>query len=98
MELSQADRDKIADWLNQKCGQMRCTCCGYGRWEIVPMATLPIVIDLHSTRFFYSQGVPQIGVLCANCGHTLFFNPGVIGIKPDEPPAVAVPEAPKPVT
>lgn len=85
MELSQTDRDLIATWLNEKCGQMRCTCCGNAQWEILPMATLPIAFNLHSTRFFYSQGIPQVGVICTNCGHTLFFNPGVMGIKPDAP-------------
>jgi ribosomal protein S27E len=64
---------------------MRCTCCGNSQWTLMDMATLPIAVDLHTTRFFYSQGIPQISIMCANCGHTLYFNPVVMGIKPDEP-------------
>jgi hypothetical protein len=87
MVLNETDRQKIVEWLNAKCGQMRCTCCGFGKWEVVGMATLPIVIDLHTTRFFYSQGIPQVAILCTNCGHMIFFNPAIMGFKPDQPPA-----------
>lgn len=91
MEISQADRQKIVNWLNAKCGSMRCTCCGVGSWEVVGMATLPIVFDLHTTRFFYSQGIPQISIVCTNCGHMLFFNSAIMGFKPDEPPPAEIP-------
>jgi hypothetical protein len=91
MELTQADRQRIVDWLNVKCGQMRCTCCGIAKWEIVGMATLPIVFDLHTTRFYYSQGIPQVALACTNCGHMVFFNTVVIGFKPDEPPQAEIP-------
>ncbi len=92
MELTEDDKQRIIRWLNEKCGNMRCTCCGMPNWEIVPVATLPITVDIHSMRFFYSQGIPQVCVVCTNCGHMLFFNTGVIGFRPDEPKA-----APKPV-
>lgn len=63
MLISDTDKERIVSWLNKKCGQMRCTCCGFGTWEIIPFATLPIAMDLRSTRFFYSQGFPQVGLL-----------------------------------
>jgi hypothetical protein len=85
MELAEDDKKRVIRWLNEKCGAMRCTCCGTANWEILPFATLPIVVNLHTTRFFYSQGVPQIGVACVNCGHTLFFNAGVLGFRPESP-------------
>lgn len=85
MELSQADKERIVKWVSDKCGVMRCTCCGMPNWEVAPIAALPIAIDLHTTRFFYSQGIPFVTVTCRNCGHTLFFNTVVIGFKPDEP-------------
>lgn len=91
MELTEEDKQRVIRWLNDKCGTMRCTCCGMPNWEIVPVATLPIAVNIHSMRFFYSQGIPQIGVACTNCGHTLFFNTGVMGFRPDPPvPAPAV--------
>lgn len=91
MDLSEADQQKIADWIKQKCGQMRCTCCGESGWRLAQMATLPIGVNLHSTRFFYSAGIPHIEVCCTNCGHTLFFNPGIMGFKPDEPKPEKIP-------
>lgn len=86
MTINAEDRDRIVKWLEQKCGQMRCTCCGHARWELLELATLPIGIDLRSTRFYYSQGILQVTIACTNCGHMLFFNPAIMGIKPDEPP------------
>lgn len=90
MELSESDKQRIIHWLRDKCGNMRCTCCGMANWEVLPAATIPIGIDLHSTRFFYSQGIPQVSVACTNCGHMLFFNSGLLGFKPDEPKSVPV--------
>ena len=85
MTLTEEDKKKISDWINEKCGQMRCTCCGYGQWELLGSATLPIGFDVHTTRFYYHQGIPQITIACVNCGHMLFFNPAIMGFKPDAP-------------
>jgi len=95
MQLSQPDRERIAEWIQTKCGQLRCTCCGYGIFEIVPLATLPIGVDLHSMRFFYAHGVPQVSVGCRNCGHLLIFSSEIMGFKPDAPPPVPIPEGAK---
>lgn len=92
MQLTEIDKQRVVDWLQTKCGNMRCTCCGFPNWEIIPLATIPIGVDLHTTRFFYSQGIPQVGVACTYCGHTLFFNTGIMGFKPDEPKPMPVPE------
>ena len=90
MQLSEADKKKVLDWMSEKCGLMRCTACGHSQWTLVDVATMPIGVDLHSTRFYYSQGIPQITIACGNCGHMLFFNPAIMGFKPDEPPPVDV--------
>jgi len=94
MELNQTDRQKIISWLQEKCGQMRCTCCGFSKWELVSVATLPIAFNVHTTRFFYAQGIPQVSVVCLNCGHMLFFSPGIMGLKPDEPQPATLPADP----
>lgn len=88
MQISETNKERIGAWINEKCGQMRCTCCGHGNWTLIDGSTLPIGIDLQTTRFFYSQGIPQISILCQNCGHMLFFNPAVMGIEPDKPEVV----------
>ncbi len=85
MRLTKGDQQQIGEWIKEKCGHMRCTCCGLEDWVLNEMATLPIVFDLHTTRFFYSQGIPHIEVYCKNCGHTLFFKASVLGFKPDRP-------------
>jgi hypothetical protein len=94
MTLSQEDQERITAWIAEKCGQMRCTACGFGKWTwtILDLATLPIGYDLHTTRFLYHQGVPQVSFVCGNCGHMLFFNTSVLGIKPDEPKPVDLPQ------
>lgn len=91
MQMTEADKQRVLEWFNRKCGQMRCTCCGLGNWTLIDAATLPIGFDLHTTRFYYSQGVPQISVACTNCGHMVFFNSAIMGFKPDEPSPAEVP-------
>ncbi len=96
MQLSESDKQKILTWMSTKCPQMRCVCCGLGRWNLLEFATLPIGFDTHTTRFFYHHGMPQITLVCAECGHLVFFSSAVIGFKPDEPPIETIPaEDPK---
>ena len=87
MNLTEADKNKVTNWLNSKCGQMRCVCCGNGKWQLIDMATLPIGIDLHTTRFFYHAGVPQVCIACEHCAHMVYFNAAIMGFKADEPAA-----------
>lgn len=85
MKLSDADRQKIADWIQSKCGQLRCVCCGTARWTLLDFSTLPIGIDLHTTRFHYHAGLPQVTIACEHCAHLVSFSAAMIGFKPDEP-------------
>lgn len=96
MKFSQADMDKARNWLAQKCGQMRCFCCGSGRWTLAEFASINIGFDVHSTRFHYHEGIPVIAVVCENCGHVVQFAAGVMGFKPDAPPVEEV--SPLPTT
>lgn len=85
MKLNEVDRKKVSEWINEKCGQLRCVCCGTGKWTLIDIATLTIGFDTHTTRFYYHQGIPHIGIACSNCGHMVFFNAAIMGFKPDEP-------------
>lgn len=96
MKLSEEDRKKIVDWIRKKTGQPRCNMCGTGQWTVVDAATLPIGFDVHTTRFFYHQGIPQVTIVCNNCGHMVFFNAAVLGFEPDEPEKEIVPDKPDP--
>jgi hypothetical protein len=86
MNLNEADKNRIIEWLEKKCPQMRCLCCGVGRWVVLDISTLPIGIDLHTTRFHYHAGLPQVSIVCQECGHIVHFSASVIGFKPEPPP------------
>src|SRR4051812_36210594 len=86
MELTKADQERVVKWLTEKCGQFRCFCCGTYGWSVEPIATMPVVVDVHTTRVHYHAGVPQITVVCRNCGHLVYFSAGTIGFKPDVAP------------
>lgn len=92
MPLTQTDQEKVSRWLEEKCGNLRCSCCGFGRWSILDIATMPIGFNLYSTQFLYNQGVPQVTIFCTHCGHMLFFNPDVIGLLPKGPAQDSGPE------
>ncbi len=91
MQLTQADKDTVVKWLGDKCGQMRCFCCGQGRWTLMDTGSICIGFDTHTTRFHYHQGIPQVGVACENCGHILYFAAALVGLKPDQPAPAAAP-------
>ncbi|MGD9108467.1 MAG: hypothetical protein PVI75_04780 [Gammaproteobacteria bacterium] len=85
MQLSEENRNKILEWIKEKCGVLRCVCCGNAKWQLGQSSTLSIGFDLESTRFFYAQGIPQISIVCEHCGHIVNFSPAVMGIKPKGP-------------
>ncbi len=85
MQLTSNDKEKITEWLKEKCGAMRCFCCGSNVFQLLDIATLPIGIDIHTTRFLYATGIPQILIACSNCGNMVAFNAAIMGFKPGEP-------------
>ena len=91
MQLSVQDQNRFREWIQNKPGLMRCTCCGLGNWEI-GLGGIVLGIDLRSTRFFYHQGLPVVSLICKNCGQVLFFSAAVMGFKPDEPETIPVSE------
>lgn len=95
MLITKENNDAIIKWLNAKCGQMRCTCCGEGKLSIMDISTLQIGFDLDTTRFHYHQGMPFISICCLNCGYIMQFSSVVIGIKPKPVPEEQIPEPQK---
>lgn len=85
MKLNSADQTKVKDWIQAKCGNLRCVCCGHGQWQILDISTLSIGFDTHTTRFHYHDGLPQVTLACGNCAHLVAFSPALMGLKPDEP-------------
>lgn len=94
MQLSGEDREEIAEWIDEKCEQgMRCKCCGRQNWVVFEFCTISLGFDVRSTRFHYSQGLPQVPLICGHCGHILYFSPAVMGIEPEQPEEKDIPEA-----
>lgn len=91
MELTEKDKKRVLEWVQKKCGSMRCTCCGMGQWELAPNSSVVLGFNVHTTRFHYHEGIPVISIVCANCGHLVLFAAGVLGFKPDPPAASDAP-------
>ena len=86
MKLNESDKASVAKWLGDKCGQMRCFCCGNARWQLLENTAIQIGFDTRTTRFHYHEGVPVVMVACENCGHILNFAAALLGLKPEQPP------------
>ena len=87
MKLTAEDQERVKKWLKDRCGQMRCFCCGNAQWTLWDVPSILIAFDTHTTRFHYHEGIPQITLACKNCGYLVSFATAVVGLKPDEPPA-----------
>ncbi|MGI9043938.1 MAG: hypothetical protein ACR2GK_07400 [Gemmatimonadaceae bacterium] len=87
MQLNDADKEKVLQWVQEKCGAMRCICCGTGNWELVQNGAIILGFDVRTTRFHYHEGIPIISIVCTNCGHVVSFAAGVMGFKPEPPPS-----------
>lgn len=87
MKLSDQHRKVVTDWLSERCGQMRCFCCGNGKWQVVDLSGIQVGFDLKTTRFHYHEGLPLVYVACEHCAHIVSFAPAIMGIRADQPPA-----------
>lgn len=85
MKLSKDDQERVVDWLKEKCGVMRCKCCGNANWTAIEIPTIALGFNVRTTRFHYSDGIPMVHVACSTCGNVLSFSAKVIGLEPDKP-------------
>jgi hypothetical protein len=49
--LKPDDKEAITKWLGERCGQMRCFCCGHSRWQLLDESSIQIGFDTHTSRF-----------------------------------------------
>jgi hypothetical protein len=82
MKLSKENTELVINWLNEKCGKLRCTACGNSKWEIA-QANIVLGFNPTTTRFHYHDGLPVVSLACGNCGHIEMFSSGIMGIKPE---------------
>lgn len=85
MILTEADQTKVQKWLEKKCGQLRCFCCGHAQWQLMNISGITLGFDTHTTRFHYHDGVPTVSIACSNCAHLVSFAAVLLGLTPDPP-------------
>lgn len=97
MQLTQADTERIHRWLEAHVSSgLRCFACGHAQWAVQNQAGMTVMYDIHTTRIHYMQGFPMIALICAQCGHMIWFSALAMGLTPDAPQALATtaPDAP----
>lgn len=92
MKISEENKKIIVDWVSEKCGQLRCTCCGNNQLTLVEISNIQIGFDLDSTRFHYHEGLATASIACNNCGYLMQFATAAMGIKPKPIPEEKIEE------
>jgi predicted nucleic-acid-binding Zn-ribbon protein len=76
-ELTQEKQDIILAKLKEKIKNYSCDVCGNNNWEAVKhIANIPLTNEL-AIRLG-GQILPLFTIACTNCGHTRFFNLGIL--------------------
>ena len=84
VQLTEEDLEKVKKWLEERAGQgFRCFVCGLGHWSILPNVAITSMFDTYTGRIFYMDGIPQVAVLCNDCGHIVWFSARVMGLLPE---------------
>ena len=81
MQLTEDDQRRFSEWLSEKCGSLRCFCCGMSSW-VTGGAYLSVGYDPRTTKVHYHEGIPHIAIVCPNCGYIMSFSTAVMGIVP----------------
>jgi hypothetical protein len=81
VQLSESDQQKIGEWLNERCGSLRCFCCGMTSW-VTGGAYLNVGYDPATAKVNYHEGIPHVSIVCANCGYIMSFSTAVMGLTP----------------
>jgi hypothetical protein len=43
------------------------------------------MVDIHTGRIHYMDGAAAVALVCNNCGHIVWFNPLMMGLRPEAP-------------
>jgi hypothetical protein len=90
MTFTQEEQQQIQSWITERVGPvMRCFMCGSGMWGTPDDAVIPVFFETSTGRIHYMDGIPVLPFLCQNCGHTVFFSTGVMGLVPQPAPEAA---------
>ena len=73
------EKQKISEWINKKCRNMKCECCGSKIWNLNEHIIAPVNVQNGSLALGGSM-TPQVILTCSNCGNTKYFNAVMIGL------------------
>jgi hypothetical protein len=64
---------KAVEWINRKCADLKCECCGTDKWQLMPDLVSP---TLFRGGLMLGGGpiYPCFALTCFNCGNTKLFN------------------------
>ena len=68
-----AEKHKAAiDWISNKCGDLKCECCGARQWQLTPEIVAPPIF--RGGVILGGAVSPVFTIVCMNCANTKFFN------------------------
>lgn len=95
MVEARGDAQRIIEAIRKAVGRtLTCSMCGTDRWSLssgfhpAVMANTPTQINLGG------QLMPLIGLVCYQCGHTVFFNVLRLGFTAEEVSGLSLPPLP----
>jgi hypothetical protein len=81
-KLTQAEKELIAKWLNEKSSGKPppCPFCGSNTWAVGDHLVAAPVMGTTGTTTIGGPSYPQAMLVSDPCGYTVFFNAVVIGL------------------
>jgi hypothetical protein len=81
------EKQRVIQWINEKCPNLKCECCGSQRWSLNEHIIAPVNLENGSLALGGSMTMtPQVILTCSNCGNTKYFNAVMIGLlQPSNP-------------
>jgi len=82
LPFSKEQRDQIIDAIETRLdGPPECPLCGGTQWTFVGggLAFIDLIDDAEQ-RYMGGPALPNVALICTDCGHTLFFNIYFLGL------------------
>lgn len=76
--LSEVQKEKLRNWLNDKDANPRCVSCGAEEWGVGEIVSAPI-LDLDGDPQDDSH-VPMVQLVCTNCSYLMLYAAVPIGL------------------
>jgi hypothetical protein len=85
-KLTELEKQTIRGWLETRWKHpMPCPFCGDPSWVIADHLVLPITLGGNQDLLMgVGEGYPQVMVISAHCGYTVFLNAVMLRISPNK--------------